>query len=73
VLAAAKGGDAVRTRDLFAVVILRTSDTDAVDAKTRSKWSKALRYAEKFKPDNQSLCPFIKSKGGINECAAQVG
>jgi hypothetical protein len=31
----------------------------------------ALRYAERFKPDNQGLAEFIKSKGGINECAAR--
>ena len=39
----------------FAVVIFCTSDPRIVDAKTRSKWSRALRYAERFKPDTQSL------------------
>ena len=30
-----------------------------------------LRCAEQFKPNAQGLAQFIKSKGGINECAAQ--
>jgi hypothetical protein len=69
-LAATKKPGAIRICEPFAVVIFCTSDFCKVDAKTRSKWSRALRYAEKFKPDNQSLAQFVKSKGGINECAA---
>ena len=66
-------GRAARIRNLqpFGVVILCTSDPLKVDAKTRSKWSRALRYCERFKPDAQSLGQFIKSQGGINECAAR--
>jgi hypothetical protein len=66
-------GRANRIRNLepFAVVILVSSDPRKVDAKTRSKWSRALRYCERFKPDTQGLAQFIKSRGGINECAAQ--
>jgi hypothetical protein len=30
-----------------------------------------LRYAEQFKPDAERLADFVKSQGGINECAAQ--
>jgi hypothetical protein len=71
-LAATKEPGAIRTREPFAVVIFCTSDPCKVDSKTRSKWSRALRYAERFKPDNQSLTQFIKSKGGINECAGRV-
>ena len=56
----------IRNREPFAVVILCTSDPRIVDVKTRSKWSRALRYAEQFKPEAESLAKFIKSRGGIN-------
>jgi len=55
----------------FGIVIFCTSDSEIVDAKTRSKWSRVLRYARKAKPPNQRLTDFIKSKGGINACAAR--
>jgi hypothetical protein len=71
VLSATKQCGAIRIDEPFAVVICCTSDSGKLDAKTRSKWSRALRYAERFKPHNQGLTQFIKSKGGINECAAQ--
>ena len=71
-LAATKEPGAIRTREPFAVVIFCTSDPFKADAKTRSKWSRALRYAEQFKPDTQGLAQFIKRKGGINECAARA-
>ncbi len=61
--------DKMRSREPFGVVIFCTSDTRVMDAKTRSKWSRALRYACQFKPDGQGLAQFIRSKGGINECA----
>jgi DNA polymerase IIIc chi subunit len=70
-LNASKQDRAVRTDEPFAVVIFCTSDSRKVDAKTRSKWSRALKYTERFKPDTQGLAQFIKSKGGINEYAAQ--
>ena len=70
-LAATKSSRAIKIKEPFAVVIWCTSDPDRVDAKTRSKWARALRYAERFKPDDQGLTEFIKSQGGINECAAQ--
>jgi hypothetical protein len=53
----------------FGIVIFCTSDPDVADAKTRSKWSRVLRYARKTKPAGQRLTDFIKSKGGLNECA----
>ncbi len=53
----------------FAIVILCTADSDIAEPKTRSKWSRALRYAVRTKPAGQRLIDFIKSKGGINECA----
>jgi hypothetical protein len=53
----------------FGIVIFCTSDPEIADAKTRSKWSRALRFARKAKPIGQRLTDFIKSKGGLNECA----
>ncbi len=62
---------AIKTEEPFSIVVYRTSDPCKVDAKTRSKWSRALRYIEQFEPDNQGLAQFVKSKGGINECASR--
>jgi hypothetical protein len=45
----------VKTDEPFAVVITCTSDARKLDTKTRGKWSRALRYAERFNPDTQSL------------------
>jgi hypothetical protein len=61
----------IRNHEPFSAVIFCTSDSRIVDTKTRSKWSRALRYAEGFKPDDQSLARFIKSQGGLNECASR--
>ena len=54
----------------FARVIFCTCDPDVADAKTRSKWSRVLRFARKAKSADQTLTEFIKSNGGINACAA---
>jgi hypothetical protein len=70
-IGSANGHRATRSHEPFSVVIFCTSEPNKVDAKTRSKWSRALRYAERFKPNTQGLAQFIKSKGGINECADQ--
>ena len=53
----------------FSILIFCTADPKVADAKTRSKWSRALRYARIAKPADQPLTAFIKSNGGINECA----
>jgi hypothetical protein len=53
----------------FAIVIFCTSDPEIVDAKTRSKWSRVLKYAAQLKPKGQRLRDFIRSNGGLNECA----
>jgi len=53
----------------FGIVIFCTSDPEIADNRTRSKWSRALRYARRAKPVNQTLTDFIKSNGGINACA----
>ena len=55
--------------DPFTTVIRCTTGGD-VDAKTRSKWSRTLRYAAQCKKRG-SLKSFIKRKGGINACASR--
>ena len=40
-------------------------------SRTRSKWSRVLRYAAEFKDLDQPLRDFIKRKGGINKCASR--
>ena len=62
---------AIRIDEPFATVIFCTADCCKLDAKTQSKWSRVLRYAEQFKPNTQTLMDFVKSQGGINECAAR--
>jgi hypothetical protein len=42
----------------------------AVDDKMRSKWARALRYADEHKRDDETVATFIKRKGGINACTA---
>jgi hypothetical protein len=66
-----RGHSSLRLPEPFAVVILCTSDPDKVDGRTRSKWSRVLRFAAEFKPPDEPLADFIKRKGGINECAAR--
>ena len=60
-----------REPEPFAAVILCTADRDQVDDRTRSKWSRALRYAAEYKDLNEPLRDFIKRKGGINRCASR--
>ncbi len=55
----------------FGIIIFCTADPRIVDAKTRSKWSRALRYAARAKRPGQRLSDFVKSNGGINECASK--
>jgi hypothetical protein len=64
-----RGGAPQIKPEPFSIVIYCTSDSEVADAKTRSKWSRVLRYARKAKPVEQSLTEFIKSNSGINECA----
>jgi hypothetical protein len=52
-----------------AAVIRCTADPAKVDKRTRSKWSRALRYALEYKAPSEPLDQFIKRKGGINSCA----
>jgi hypothetical protein len=57
------------TADPFAVVIRCTCER-ALDNKTISKWSRALRFAAKYKKPRVRLKSFIKGKGGISGCAS---
>ena len=50
----------------FAAIIRCTADPAKVDKRTRSKWSRALRYALRYKSPSEPLDQFIKRKGGIN-------
>jgi hypothetical protein len=68
-LTATKHREAIRTRDPFSITIFCTSDLQVVDARTRSKWARALRFAARAKPADQPLGRFMKSQGGINECS----
>jgi hypothetical protein len=55
----------------FAAVIRCTADPAKVDKRTRSKWSRVLRYALEHKSPAEPLDQFIKRKGGINRCASR--
>jgi hypothetical protein len=57
--------------DPFAAIIRCTADPAKADKRTRSKWSRLMRYAAASKPDAEPLDHFIKRKGGINACAAR--
>jgi hypothetical protein len=55
----------------FAAIIRCTADPAKADKRTRSKWSRVMRYAAAYKPDSVPLDEFIRRKCGINECAAR--
>jgi hypothetical protein len=55
--------------DPFAAMIRCTADPVKTDKRTRSKWSRVMRYAAGYKPDSEPLERFIGRKGGINACA----
>jgi hypothetical protein len=65
------GLDLPTTNEPFAAVILCTADPAKVDKRTRSKWSRVMRYAAEYKTNAESLATFIQRKGGINACAAR--
>ena len=66
-----RGHNSVREPEPFAAVILCTSYPNQVDDRTRSKWSRVLRYAAEYKDLDEPLRDFIKRKGGINKCASR--
>ena len=66
-----QGADSPTTDEPFAALIMCTADRDKVDKRTRSKWSRVLRYSAEYKSHNESLATFVLRKGGINKCAAR--
>ncbi len=66
-----RGHNLAREPEPFAAVIYCTADRDKADERTRSKWSRVLRYAAQYKDLDEPLRDFIKRKGGINKCAAR--
>jgi hypothetical protein len=53
-----------------AYAILIYCSCPGVDDKTRSKWARALRYADEHKRNEETIASFITRKGGINACTA---
>jgi hypothetical protein len=66
-----QGVDLSTNDEPFAAVILCTADRKKVDKRTRSKWSRVLRYAAEYKTGAEPLATFVLRKGGINKCAAR--
>jgi hypothetical protein len=66
-----QGVDAPNADEPFAAIILATADREKVDKRTRSKWSRVLRYAMEYKTNVEALATFVQRKGGINKCAAR--
>jgi hypothetical protein len=66
-----QGLDASAREGPFAAVIRCTADPAKADKRTRSKWSRVMRYAAEYKADSEPLDRFIKRRGGINHCAAR--
>jgi hypothetical protein len=64
-----QGLDLPTTDEPFAAIILCTADPKRVDKRTRSKWSRVLRYAAEYKSYSEPLAAFVRRKGGINKCA----
>ena len=64
-----QGADLPTTDELFAMVIFCTAGHDKVDKRTRSKWSRTMRYAAEYKTNAEPLAAFVRRKGGINKCA----
>jgi hypothetical protein len=61
--------DLPTTDEPFAAIILCTADRQRVDKRTRSKWSRVMRYAMEYKINAEPLAAFVRRKGGINKCA----
>ena len=67
-----RGRKSVRRAEPFAAVILCTSDPAKVDERARSKWSRALRYAVRYKDLDEPFRDFIKRKGGNQQMRGAV-
>ena len=66
-----QGYSSVREPEPFAAIILCTSDPEKADDRTRSKWSRVLRYVAECKDLDEPLREFIRRKGGLNACASR--
>ena len=64
-----QGVDLPTTDEPFAAIILCIADREKVDKRTRSKWSRVMRYAADCKTSAEPLAAFVRRKGGINKCA----
>ena len=58
-----------RIQEPYSAAIHFASD-HTVDNRTRSKWSRLMRFADQTKKRTDLLEDFIRRNGGINECAA---
>jgi len=63
--------DVPEREDPFAAIIRCTADPKVVDKRTRSKWSRVMRYVARVKDQAESLQEFVTRRGGINECASR--
>jgi hypothetical protein len=59
-----------RIQEPYAAAIHFASDY-SVDNRTRSKWSRLMRFAERTKKRTDLLEDFIRRNGGINACASR--
>src|SRR5689334_20118663 len=50
--------DSQTLNEPFAAIILATADRHRVDKRTRSKWSRMMRYAAEYKPTAEPLAAF---------------
>ena len=66
-----QGVDVPHADEPFAAIIFATADREKVDKRTRSKWSRVLRYAAEYKTNAEPLATFVRRKGGINKCAGR--
>jgi hypothetical protein len=57
--------------DPFAAIIRCTANPVRVDKRTRSKWSRVMRYATAIKDQAEPFQQFVQRKGGINRCASR--
>ena len=66
-----RGYSSIREPEPFAAIILCTSDPEKADYRTRSKWSRVLRYVAEYKDLDEPLADFIKRRGGLYACAVR--
>jgi hypothetical protein len=65
--------DVSEREDSFASIIRCTADPAKADKRTRSKWSRLMRYAVAHKADSEALDRFVRRKGDINAFSRCVG